>query len=46
MFFTTCSNSQRKTHQIALIRQFEPQKICNEQISGMHKFKFVWKLEN
>jgi len=27
-----CSNSQRKTHQLAQIRHFEPQKFCNEQI--------------
>ena len=26
----TCSNSERKTHQIAQICHFEPQKFCNE----------------
>ena len=30
LFLITCSNSQRKTHQIAQIRPFEPQKWCNE----------------
>ena len=30
-FSSTCSiKSQRKTHQIAQIRQFEPQKVCNK----------------
>ena len=29
--FETCGNSQRKTHQIAQICHFEPQKFCNEK---------------
>ena len=31
----TGSKSQRKTHQIAQIRHFEPQKFCNEQTVKM-----------
>ena len=30
LLLLTCSNSQRKTHQIAQIRHFEPQKFHNE----------------
>jgi len=28
-FLTTCSNNQRKTHQLAQIRHFELPKFCN-----------------
>ena len=31
LLLITCSKSPRKTHQIAQIRHFEPQKFCNEQ---------------
>ena len=30
-FFTKCSNSKRKTHEIAQVQHFEPEKFCYEQ---------------
>ena len=31
LLLITCTNSQRKTHQIAQIRHFKPQKFCNKR---------------